>query len=340
MRRSRLARGGGRCVLATTVAGSRPGAATASSAAADARRPRRRLAPRRTPRSSSIAGLLASCRRASPASPCEPSPDTAAGTIDDAGARRLASAVAVGVVAGAGGSESDDFAVSTVVQLRPGVFSDAVLPGLARRLRRRGLRAGGRRGRADSQQIDRPQPVDVTDLREGAQTYHVAPAGRPARVSITAVGDAQLRRARHGRPAAVAFGPPCRARATGRPDELGRRPPRPRPARHRADLPRLAAGSGPPDAHEQPRPRGRRGPRPPRRLRRDRPGGAVAGPRSTPSSASCARSTTTRRCSSSPASRSASCARTSGRRASSSPTRTSSASGRPGSTSASSRSAA
>ena len=60
-------------------------------------------------------------------------------------------------------------------------------------------------------------------------------------------------------------------------DELGRRPARPRPARERADLPRLGAGSGPPDAHEQPRPGGRRGPRPPRRLRRDRPRGAVVG---------------------------------------------------------------
>ena len=52
---------------------------------------------------------------------------------------------------------------------------------------------------------------------------------------------------------------------------------RPRPARQRADLPRLGPGSGPPDAHEQPRPGGRREPRRPRRLRRHRPGRPVMG---------------------------------------------------------------
>ena len=52
---------------------------------------------------------------------------------------------------------------------------------------------------------------------------------------------------------------------------------RARPARHRPDLPRLAAGGRLPDAAQQPRPRGRRAARRPRRLRRHRPGGAVVG---------------------------------------------------------------
>ena len=54
-------------------------------------------------------------------------------------------------------------------------------------------------------------------------------------------------------------------------------------------MPRLAAGSRAPDAHEQPRPRGRREPRRARRVRRHRPGRPRAGTRSTRSSASSAR---------------------------------------------------
>ena len=69
---------------------------------------------------------------------------------------------------------------------------------------------------------------------------------------------------------------------------------------------RLAAGGRPADADEQPRPRRRRAPGRPRRLRRHRPRGAVVGRRSTRSSARCAPWRPTRRCSCSRASRSAS----------------------------------
>ena len=114
------------------------------------------------------------------------------------------------------------------------------------------------------------------------------------------------------------------------------RPARPRPARAGADLPRLAAGGRPPDAHEQPRPGGGRGPGRPRRLRRHRPGRAELGGLRRDRPRAAAPSPTTRRCSSSRASPSASSGPTSGRRGCSSRTRTSSASGRPGRSSASS----
>ena len=79
-------------------------------------------------------------------------------------------------------------------------------------------------------------------------------------------------------------------------------------------LPRLAAGGRLPDAPEQPRPRGRRASRRPRRVRRHRPGGpVVGGVRRHAAHAAHARPTT-RRCSSSRASRSACSAPTSGRR--------------------------
>jgi hypothetical protein len=98
----------------------------------------------------------------------------------------------------------------------------------------------------------------------------------------------------------------------------------PRELDHLGCLPRLAAGGGPADAHEQPRPGGR--------PERPRTSSSTAGPagrpapgrRSTPSSASCAPSPTTRRSSSSRASRSASSGPTRGPRACSSRTRTSS----------------
>ena len=89
----------------------------------------------------------------------------------------------------------------------------------------------------------------------------------------------------------------------------------PRPARHRAHLQGLAAGSRPAHADEQPRPRGGRAPGGPRRLRRHRQGGAQLGAlrrhRREPARAR----RTTRRCWCSPASRSASSAPTPTRRA-------------------------
>ena len=93
--------------------------------------------------------------------------------------------------------------------------------------------------------------------------------------------------------------------------------------RGRALLPRLAAGGRAAHADEQPRPRGRRAARRPGRLRRHRQGGARLGGLRRDRRAPCARSTTTRPCWCSRASRSACSAPTSARRACSSPTRTS-----------------
>ena len=102
-------------------------------------------------------------------------------------------------------------------------------------------------------------------LATRAAPYLVRGRATPPWVSLVAP-----RRARHGRTARHSAHDDD-ARRPRRPAPP-RRPPRPRPARHGDLLPRLAAGGGPPDAHEQPRPRGRREPRRPRRLRRDRPG--------------------------------------------------------------------
>ena len=84
--------------------------------------------------------------------------------------------------------------------------------------------------------------------------------------------------------------------------------------RHRADRAVVADRGAAADADEQPRPRGRRAPRGPRRLRRHRQGGAQLGGVRRARAHADARSATTRRCSCSRASRSASCGPTSGRR--------------------------
>ena len=120
----------------------------------------------------------------------------------------------------------------------------------------------------------------------------------------------------------------------------GRRPPRPRPARHHPHRPPVADRGPAADADEQPRPRGRRAPRRPRRLRRHRPGRARLGVVRRHGAHPAPRSRPTRRCSCSPAGRSASCGPTSGRRGCSSPTPTWSATGRPGRSSAGSSTSA
>ena len=94
----------------------------------------------------------------------------------------------------------------------------------------------------------------------------------------------------------------------------GGRTPRPRTPRNRTDRPALADRGPAADAAEQPRPRGGRAARRPRRLRRHRPRrprlALVRRDGAHPHDAAA----TTRRCSCSPARRSACCARTSGRR--------------------------
>ena len=115
------------------------------------------------------------------------------------------------------------------------------------------------------------------------------PSARPGRRPRPGpLAGARARRRRAARPRA-------RAARRGRGRRSGtwherRRTTRPRPARHRAHLPGLAAGSGAADAHEQPRPRRRRAPRRPRRLRRHGPRGALVGGLRRDRRARCARS--------------------------------------------------
>jgi len=54
----------------------------------------------------------------------QPAAESAAGMIGDAELAKSASALAVGIVVAAGDSRGDDLAVSTVIQLRPGVDND------------------------------------------------------------------------------------------------------------------------------------------------------------------------------------------------------------------------
>ena len=120
----------------------------------------------------------------------QPAPDTAAGMIDDPGLATNASAVAVGVVAGAGASQGDDFAVSTVVQLRPGVFSDAFYSDWRDSYDTAACEPAG--GVASNEQrVIGTQTVDVTECNEGARTYQAHLPGDRL-VSITAVGDHQF----------------------------------------------------------------------------------------------------------------------------------------------------
>jgi hypothetical protein len=119
--------------------------------------------------------------------PMQPSPDTAAGMIDDAGLADSASAVAVGIVAGAGSSGSDDFAVSTVVQLRSGVFSDTFYQAWRADYDTAACEPSGGVESHDQQTIG-SHTVDVTVCSEGARTYHTHLPGDRL-VSVTAVGD-------------------------------------------------------------------------------------------------------------------------------------------------------
>ena len=107
--------------------------------------------------------------------------------IDDAGLADSASAVAVGVVAGAGSSEADDFAVSTVVQLRPGVFSEGFYRDWRASYDAAACEPAGGVASQLEQQIG-THTVEVTDCAEGARTYHTHLPGDRL-VSITAVGE-------------------------------------------------------------------------------------------------------------------------------------------------------
>ena len=108
--------------------------------------------------------------------------------------------------------------------------------------------------------------------------------------SFVAAGAARRRRRVRHRPARAEPPRQPTTRPSNHPhssngDRHGRRPPRPRPARHHPDRAVVADRGPAADADEQPRPRGRRAARRPRRLRRHRQGGPRLGSRSTPSCA-------------------------------------------------------
>jgi len=133
------------------------------------------------------AGLLQVLPASVAGVPMQASPDSAAGMIHDAALAQTASAIAVGVVVAAGDSRGDDLAVSSVIQLRPGVFTDEFYRGWRDAYDRAACEPAG--GVASHvQQLIGPHTVEVTVCGQGARTYHTFLAGDRL-VSITAVGD-------------------------------------------------------------------------------------------------------------------------------------------------------
>ena len=117
----------------------------------------------------------------------QPSPDTAANMTGDPSLAASASAIAVGVVIGPGGSHGDDLAVSTVVRLRPGVFDDAFYAQWRDAYDAAACQPAGGVS-SHIQQLIGPHTVDVTVCAQGARTYHTHLAG-DVLVSITATGE-------------------------------------------------------------------------------------------------------------------------------------------------------
>lgn len=117
-------------------------------------------------------------------------PDTAARMIADPSLARSASAVAVGLVAAAGNSSGDDLAISSVIQLRPGVFDDDFYARWRADYDEAACAQAGGIASHVQQQIG-AHAVEVTVCSGGARTYHTHLAG-DILVSITAVGDRTL----------------------------------------------------------------------------------------------------------------------------------------------------
>ena len=113
--------------------------------------------------------------------------ETAAAMMGDPELGRSASAIVVGMVLAAGDSRGDDLAVSSVVQLRPGVFSDAFYGQWRQAYDAAACEPAG--GVASHvQQLIGAHTVEVTVCSQGAHMYHTHLAGDML-VSITAVGD-------------------------------------------------------------------------------------------------------------------------------------------------------
>jgi len=120
----------------------------------------------------------------------DPSPDSAANLIKDPSLAGSASAIAVGIVVGAGNSGGDDLAVSTVIRLRPDVFSDAFFSQWRSAYDAAACEPAGGVSSHLQQSIG-AHAVQVTICAQGARTYHTHLAG-DVLVSITAAGDGRF----------------------------------------------------------------------------------------------------------------------------------------------------
>lgn len=117
----------------------------------------------------------------------QPADQTAATMIASPDLARSASALAVGYVIAPGNSRSDDLAVSSVIQLRPGIFTDAFYADWRTSYDAAACdQAGG--VSSHIQQYNGQHQVEVTVCAQGARTLHTHLAG-DILVSITAVGD-------------------------------------------------------------------------------------------------------------------------------------------------------
>lgn len=113
--------------------------------------------------------------------------ETAAAMMGDPELGRSASAIVVGLVVSPGDSRGEDLAISTVVQLRPGVFSDAFYRDWRGAYDEAACaQAGGVASHV--QQVIGAHTVEVAACSGGARTYHTHLKG-DLLVSITTIGD-------------------------------------------------------------------------------------------------------------------------------------------------------
>jgi hypothetical protein len=118
--------------------------------------------------------------------PIKPDIDAATNLTKDTSLAQAASAIAVGT-AGAATAQSGDFATTTIVQLRPGIYSDAFYADWRTSYDEAVCSSAGGVS-SQIRQFVGQHAVDVTVCGGGARTYHTHLAG-DILVSITAIGD-------------------------------------------------------------------------------------------------------------------------------------------------------
>jgi hypothetical protein len=132
-------------------------------------------------------GLLAILPTSVDGAAIQAAPETASGMITDPDLARSASAVAVGIVVAPGASGSEELAVASVIQLRPGVFDDAFFSQWRLDYDEAACTpAGGVASHA--QEVIGAHTVELTLCRQGARTYQAHLAG-DVLISVTSVGD-------------------------------------------------------------------------------------------------------------------------------------------------------